>query len=255
MADRKKIAFLVAAEGTERVELTEPWQAVSDAGYQPVLLSPETGEVQTFKHLTAAEKAPVDQAVGEASVDDFAALVLPGGVANPDALRTNETAVEFVKSFVDSGKPVAAICHAPWTLVEADGVRGKTVTSWPSLQTDLRNAGANWVDETVVTDGNLITSRKPDDLPAFSKTLLDAVGCARTATPRCRPKAVAIAAHGCVIERSEYSRSSRSHGRAAWRASANVRASPNAPVPRSPSPSGGRWARRSGGCCRPPTTR
>ena len=176
MADRKKIAFLVAAEGTERVELTEPWQAVSDAGYQPVLLSPETGEVQTFNHLTAAETAPVDQAVGDASVDDFVALVLPGGVANPDALRTDEKAVGFVKSFVDSGKPVAAICHAPWTLVEADVVRGKTVTSWPSLRTDLRNAGANWVDETVVTDGNLITSRKPDDLPAFSKTLLDAVG-------------------------------------------------------------------------------
>ncbi|MDX6259293.1 MAG: protease, partial [Kribbellaceae bacterium] len=127
-------------------------------------------------HLTASDKKPVDQAVGDASVDDFAALVLPGGVANPDALRTDETAVQFVKAFVDSGKPVAAICHAPWTLIEADVVRGKTVTSWPSLQTDLRNAGAAWVDETVATDGNLITSRNPDDLPAFNKALLDAIG-------------------------------------------------------------------------------
>ena len=176
MADRKKIAFLVAAEGIERVELTEPWKAVSEAGHQPVLLSPESGEVQTFDHLTAAERRPVDQAVGEASMDDFAALVLPGGVANPDALRTDEAAVSFVKAFVESGKPVAAICHAPWTLVEADVVRGRRVTSWPSLQTDLRNAGAEWVDETVVTDGNLITSRNPDDLPAFNKTLLAAIG-------------------------------------------------------------------------------
>ncbi|WP_433004511.1 type 1 glutamine amidotransferase domain-containing protein [Kribbella sp. CA-294648] len=176
MADKKKIAFLVAAEGIERVELTEPWKAVSEAGHQPVLLSPETGEVQTFDHLTAAEKKPVDQTVGDVSVDDFAALVLPGGVANPDALRTDETAASFVKAFVDSGKPVAAICHAPWTLIEADVVRGKTVTSWPSLRTDLRNAGANWVDETVATDANLITSRNPDDLPAFTKTLLGAIG-------------------------------------------------------------------------------
>ncbi|GAA0929502.1 type 1 glutamine amidotransferase domain-containing protein [Kribbella koreensis] len=172
----KKIAFLVAAEGIERVELTEPWKAVADAGHRPVLLSPKTGDVQTFDHLTASEKLPVDQAVGDASVDDFAALVLPGGVANPDALRTDEAAVGFVKAFVDSGKPVAAICHAPWTLIEAGVVRGKTVTSWPSLQTDLRNAGATWVDETVATDGNLITSRNPDDLPAFSKALLDAIG-------------------------------------------------------------------------------
>jgi len=175
MTDSLKIAFLVAAEGIERVELTEPWAAVQGAGHQPVLLSPKTGEVQTFDHLTPAEKRPVDQAVGDASVDDFAALVLPGGVANPDALRTDEKAVAFVKAFVESGKPVAAICHAPWTLIEADVVRGRTVTSWPSLKTDLRNAGAKWVDEEVVTDGNLITSRKPDDLPAFNKTLLEAL--------------------------------------------------------------------------------
>jgi protease I len=171
----KKIAFLVAAEGIERVELSEPWKAVQEAGHQPVLLSPETGEVQTFNHLTPAEKQPVDQAVGDVSVDDFDALVLPGGVANPDALRTDEKAVAFAKQFVDSGKPVAAICHAPWTLIEADVVRGRRLTSWPSLQTDLRNAGAEWVDEEVVTDGNLITSRKPDDLAAFNKTLLEAI--------------------------------------------------------------------------------
>ena len=176
MTTGKKIAFLVAAEGIERVELTEPWKAVSEAGHQPVLLSPDKGEVQTFDHLTAAEKFPVDQPVGDASVDDYAALVLPGGVANPDALRTDEVAVGFVKAFVESGKPVAAICHAPWTLIEADVVRDRTVTSWPSLRTDLRNAGAEWVDKTVVTDGNLITSRNPDDLPAFNKALLAAIG-------------------------------------------------------------------------------
>ena len=176
MPDRTKIAFLVAAEGTERVELTGPWHAVEESGYQPVLLSPATGEVQTFDHLTAAEKRPVDEAVTAVSVDDFAALVLPGGVANPDALRTDEKAVGFIREFVESGKPVAAICHAPWTLVEADVVRGRAMTSWPSVQTDLRNAGANWVDQPVVTDGNLITSRKPDDLPAFNRALLDAVG-------------------------------------------------------------------------------
>jgi protease I len=170
-----KIAFLVAAEGVERVELTEPWKAVKDAGHKPVLVSPDSGEVQTFDHLTAAEKLPVDKVVGDVTVDEFAALVLPGGVANPDALRRDEKAVAFVKEFVASGKPVAAICHAPWTLVEADVVRGRTLTSWPSLQTDLRNAGATWVDQEVATDGNLITSRNPDDLPAFSKALLDAL--------------------------------------------------------------------------------
>ncbi|GAB2568636.1 type 1 glutamine amidotransferase domain-containing protein [Kribbella endophytica] len=171
----KKVAFLVASEGIERVELTEPWDAVKAAGHEPVLLSPKTGEVQTFDHLTAAEKRPVDQAVGDVAVDDFDALVLPGGVANPDALRTDATAVAFVKDFMTSGKPVAAICHAPWTLVEADAVRGRRLTSWPSVQTDLRNAGADWVDEEVVVDGNLITSRNPDDLPAFNKTLLEAL--------------------------------------------------------------------------------
>ncbi len=171
----KKIAFLVAAEGIERPELVEPWTAVTDAGHEAVLLSPEPGEVQLFNHLDAADTRPVDQTVSAASVGDFDALVLPGGVANPDALRTDPTAVAFIKEFVESGLPVAAICHAPWTLIEADVVRGRTVTSWPSLQTDLRNAGATWVDERVVVDGNLITSRNPDDIPAFNNALLEAV--------------------------------------------------------------------------------
>jgi protease I len=170
-----KVAFLVAPEGIEQVELTEPWKAVQESGAQPVLLSTEAGTVQAFNHLDKADTFDVDQVVGEADVADYAALVLPGGVANPDALRVQEDAVAFVKRFVESGKPVAAICHAPWTLAEADVLRGRRLTSWPSLQTDLRNAGAQWVDEELVTDGNLITSRKPDDLPAFSKALVAAL--------------------------------------------------------------------------------
>ena len=171
----KTIAFLVASEGIERVELTDPWKAVSDAGATPVLLSPEEGEVQTFDHLDKAETRPVDKTVSSASVDDYDALVLPGGVANPDALRMDQDAVAFVRDFMQSGKVVAAICHAPWTLVEADVVRGKQLTSWPSLQTDIRNAGGEWIDKEVVVDGNLITSRNPDDLPAFNRAILDAL--------------------------------------------------------------------------------
>ena len=173
----KRIAFLVATEGIEQVELTEPWKAVQEAGGEPVLLSTKEGSVQAFNHLEAADTFPVDVVVDHASPSEYAALVLPGGVANPDALRTSRSAVSFVGQFVASVRPVAAICHAPWTLVEADAVRGRRLTSWPSLQTDLRNAGAEWVDEQVVVDrsgpGPLITSRKPDDLPAFSKTLLE----------------------------------------------------------------------------------
>ncbi len=175
MTETKKVAFLVASEGIERAELVDPWTAVADAGHQAVLLSPESGSVQLFEHLDKADTQDVDAEVGSVSVDDYDALVLPGGVANPDALRMDAKAVAFVKAFVDSGKPVAAICHAPWTLIEADVVRGKRVTSWPSLQTDLRNAGAEWVDEQLVTDQNLITSRNPDDLPAFIGALLEAV--------------------------------------------------------------------------------
>ncbi|PWJ25845.1 protease I [Branchiibius hedensis] len=170
-----KIAFLTAAEGVERVELTDPWQAVTDAGYTPVLLSPDGGEVQLFDHLDKASTQQADAKVSAANLDDFAALVLPGGVANPDALRQDEDAVRFVRQFVTSGKPVAAICHAPWVLIEADVVSGRQVTSWPSLQSDLSNAGGEWLDQSVVIDGNLITSRKPDDLPDFDKELLRAL--------------------------------------------------------------------------------
>ena len=175
MSDTKKVAFLVAGEGVERAELVEPWAAVEQADLQPVLISPQEGKVQLFEHLDKADTQPVDLVVSEAKVEDFSVLVLPGGVANPDQLRTNEDAVEFVREFVESGKPVAAICHAPWTLVEADVLRGKRLTSWPSLRTDIRNAGGEWVDEPVVVDGNLITSRKPDDIPAFNSAVLEAV--------------------------------------------------------------------------------
>lgn len=173
--DTKTIAFLVAAEGIEQVELTDPWQAVVDAGHTAVLVSPKSGSVQMFNHLDKADTQKVDKTVADVSADDFDALVLPGGVANPDALRTDKDAVALVKDFMASGKAVAAICHAPWTLVEADVVRGRKLTSWPSLATDIRNAGGEWVDERSVVDGNLITSRKPDDLPAFISALLDAV--------------------------------------------------------------------------------
>ncbi|QNN52710.1 type 1 glutamine amidotransferase domain-containing protein [Nocardioides mesophilus] len=171
----RKVAFLVAAEGIERVELTEPWDAVKDAGFEPVLVSPEAGEVQTYNHLDKADTQKVDQTVAEADLDSFDALVLPGGVANPDALRMDEKAVGFARDFVASGKPVAAICHASWTLVEAGVLEGRTLTSWPSLQTDIRNAGGTWTDERVVVDGNLITSRNPDDLPAFVSALLESL--------------------------------------------------------------------------------
>ncbi len=168
----RKVAFLVAAEGIEQVELTEPWQAVEKAGAEPVLLSPEAGKVQAFDHLDKADTFEVDVVVADADVADYVGLVLPGGVANPDALRLDADAVGFVKRFFEEGKPVAAICHAPWVLAEADVVSGKRMTSWPSLQTDLRNAGAEWVDEEVVVDGTLVTSRKPDDLPAFTERLV-----------------------------------------------------------------------------------
>ncbi len=171
MHPKKRIAFLVASEGIERVELVEPWEAVQAEGHEAVLLSLEPGEVQTFDHLDKAERRPVDLVVSEASVDDYDALVLPGGVANGDNLRMDEDAVAFVRDFMASDKPVAAICHAIWSLVEADAVSGRRLTSWPSLQTDVRNAGGEWVDEEVVVDGNLITSRKPDDIPAFNHKL------------------------------------------------------------------------------------
>ncbi|MFD9486456.1 type 1 glutamine amidotransferase domain-containing protein [Streptomyces sp. NPDC059991] len=171
-----QVAFLVAAEGVEQVELTEPWEAVTKAGHTAKLVSTDSGRVQAFDHLDKADTFAVDLTVGSARPDDFAALVLPGGVANPDALRMDEDAVAFAKAFFDQGKPVAAICHAPWTLVEADVLSGRTLTSWPSLRTDITNAGGAWVDEPVriCTDGpnTLITSRKPDDLKVFCDTVL-----------------------------------------------------------------------------------
>ncbi len=169
----KTIAFAVANEGIERVELEKPWAAVQQAGGRPVLVSVEKGTAQTFDHLDKADTFDVDATFGDAQVGDYDGLVLPGGVANPDALRTDSDAVAFVKAFFDAGKPVAAICHAPWTLIEADVVRGRTLTSWPSLQTDLRNAGATWVDQEVVRDGSLVTSRNPDDLPAFNREIVE----------------------------------------------------------------------------------
>lgn len=169
----RRIAFLVAGEGVEQVELTEAWESVLDAGGEPVLVSPESGKVQAFHHLDKGDTFDVDQTVDEADPEAFAGLVLPGGVANPDALRMDEDAVEFVKAFFEADKPVAAICHAPWMLAEAGVARGRRLTSWPSLRTDLRNAGADWVDEEVVVDGNLVTSRKPDDLPAFTAELTE----------------------------------------------------------------------------------
>jgi protease I len=164
--DGKKVAFL-ATDGVEQVELTRPWDAVKDAGGTPELVSLEEGEVQGFNHLDKADTFTVDRSAADAKESDYDALILPGGVANPDALRVDEDAVGFVRDFFAAGKPVAAICHAPWTLVEADVVRDRTLTSWPSLRTDIRNAGATWVDEEVHVDGGLVTSRKPDDLDAF----------------------------------------------------------------------------------------
>ena len=176
----KTIAFLVAPEGIEQVELTEPWQAVQDAGGAPRLVSTDSGTVQGFRHLDKADTFDVDDTVDGKSAADYDGLVLPGGVANPDYLRMQPAAVAFAKSFFDAGKPVAAICHAPWTLVEADVVRGRRMTSWPSLTTDLRNAGAEWVDEEVVVCENgpnvLVTSRKPDDLKAFCGEIVDRFG-------------------------------------------------------------------------------
>jgi protease I len=171
----KRIAFLVANEGVEQVELTEPWKAVEQEGAQPELVSLEPGEVQAFNHLDSADTFDVDKTASEADVSDYDGLVLPGGVANPDFLRMDDDAVAFVRGFVEAGKPIGAICHAPWTLVEADVVRDRTLTSWPSLETDIRNAGGNWVDEEVHVDAGLVTSRKPDDLPAFNDKIVEAL--------------------------------------------------------------------------------
>ncbi|HZT64330.1 MAG TPA: type 1 glutamine amidotransferase domain-containing protein [Acidimicrobiales bacterium] len=173
----KKVAFLTANEGVEQVELTRPWKAVEGSGGRPVLVAPESGQVQAFNHLDRADTFKVDQTTAQLRVDDFDAVVLPGGVANPDQLRQDEAAVTFLRQMVEAGKPIAVICHGPWTLVEADVVRERTLTSWPSLKTDIRNAGGQWTDQQVVVcEGGpnvIISSRKPDDLDAFCTKLVE----------------------------------------------------------------------------------
>jgi protease I len=170
--DGKRIAF-VATDGVEQIELTEPWKAVEQEGGKPELISLEAGEIQGFNHLDHGDKFKVDKPISDANPDDYDNVVLPGGVANPDFLRASDEVVSFIRDFFEKGKPVAAICHGPWTLVEADVLKGMKVTSWPSLKTDIRNAGGNWVDEEVVVDKGLVTSRKPDDLPAFNAKLVE----------------------------------------------------------------------------------
>ncbi|HLM93414.1 MAG TPA: type 1 glutamine amidotransferase domain-containing protein [Gaiellaceae bacterium] len=168
----KRIAFL-AADGVEQVELTEPWKAVAEAGGEPELLSIASGEIQAFNHLDHGDTFSVDREVAQADAADYDGLVLPGGVANPDFLRGDEKAVGFVRDFFDQGKPVGVICHGPWTIVEAGVVKGRTITSWPTLRTDIQNAGGTWVDEEVVVDAGLVSSRKPDDLPAFCAKIVE----------------------------------------------------------------------------------
>jgi protease I len=177
----KRVAFMIANEGVEQVELTTPWEAVRNAGGTPELVAPKPGTAQAFNHLDKGDTFPVDRTVSQVTADDYDALVLPGGVANPDQLRTVNEAVDLVRAFFGAGKPVAVICHGPWTLVEAGVVRGRTLTSWPSLQTDIRNAGGKWVDEEVCRDGNLVTSRKPDDLPAFCAAMVELVASGQSA--------------------------------------------------------------------------
>jgi protease I len=168
----RKVAFL-STDGVEEVELTAPWNALKQAGAETVLVSDKPGEIQAVNHGEKGSNFHVDVEVANVTARDFDALVIPGGVANPDRLRTNKAAVSFVRQFMELDKPVAAICHGPWLLVEADAVRGRTITSWPSLETDVRNAGGAWVDKQVQVDQKLLTSRKPDDLPAFCAKLVE----------------------------------------------------------------------------------
>jgi protease I len=170
----KKVAILVG-NGFEQVEMTKPREALRKAGANAEIVSPGKGTVRGWNHTEWGDEFDVDRRLDEAKAEDYDALMLPGGVMNPDHLRMNDRAMKFVKSFVDAGKPIAAICHAPWLLAEADAVRGRKVTSWPSLQTDLRNAGANWVDEEVVVDNGLVTSRNPDDIPAFNRKMVEEI--------------------------------------------------------------------------------
>ncbi|HYQ79378.1 MAG TPA: type 1 glutamine amidotransferase domain-containing protein [Solirubrobacterales bacterium] len=176
MSDRlegKRIAFLTANEGVEQIELTEPMRAVREAGADAELLAPESGEVQAFNHLDKGDTFEVDRVIGEVDPAEYDGLVLPGGVANPDQLRTKPEVLDFVRAIFEAGKPVGVICHGPWTLIDAGLVDGRTLTSWPSLETDLRNAGAHWVDEEVHVDQGLVSSRKPDDLDAFNAKIVE----------------------------------------------------------------------------------
>ena len=168
----KRVA-IVATDMVEQVELLEPRKALDEAGAQTELISLEAGKIQGFNHYDKGDEIRVDRTIEEASADEYDALLLPGGVGNPDMLRMDENVVSFVRDFFEQGKPVAAICHGPWTLVEAGVVRGRKLTSWPSIQTDIRNAGGNWVDEEVVVDQGLVTSRKPDDIPAFNAKMVE----------------------------------------------------------------------------------
>ncbi len=174
MADLKglKVAILIA-DGFEQVEMTKPRQALDDAGAKTSIVSPNDGQVRGWNHTEWGDKVSVDVPLKEAKADDFDALQLPGGVMNPDKLRMNPEAVKFVKAFLDAGKPVAVICHGAWTVIEAGHAKGRRIASWPSLKTDLENAGAEWVDEAAVTDGNIVSSRNPDDIPAFNKAMIE----------------------------------------------------------------------------------
>jgi protease I len=176
-----RVAFLVANEGVEQVELTEPMKAVEQAGGTPILAAPDGGAVQAFNHLDKGDVFQADRSIADLDPSSVDAIVLPGGVANPDQLRQHEPAVELVRRHVEAGRPLGVICHGPWTLVEAGVLRGRTITSWPSLQTDIRNAGGTWVDETVVCDGNIVSSRKPDDLPSFCEQIIELFESARKA--------------------------------------------------------------------------
>jgi protease I len=178
----KRVAFL-ATDGVEQVELTEPLKAVKDAGAKAELISIKSGSIQGVNGMDKADTFSVDKTVKQANADEYDALVLPGGVANPDKLRIDKDAVAFVRRFFDANKPVGAICHGPWMLVEADVVKNRTITSWPSLQTDIRNAGGKWVDEEVHVERGLVTSRKPNDIPAFNRKLIEEIGEGRHVRP------------------------------------------------------------------------
>jgi protease I len=181
--DGMKVAILIT-DGFEQVEMTEPRHALDEAGAETLLVSPKGGRVKAWKFTEWGDEFPVDVPLASARAEDFDAILLPGGVLNPDTLRMDENAVLFAQAFLDTGKPVASICHGPWTLIETGKMRGRRLASWPSLQTDIENAGAQWVDEEAVVDGNLVTSRKPDDIPAFNRAMIALFARMRQGQPR-----------------------------------------------------------------------